>query len=134
MLNEILGMDSLSRSAKRLMYLITGDTTYVANNKAMDKKYNDKVKVKRYMQFEMTVYPNPATNCLSIVMKSEKERVISIGLYTITGEKVLFIHGDVLQIGTNYVELETTKCAKGSYYCVVTDRDEVLSSKVVSIK
>lgn len=134
LLNEILEMDSLSRSAKRLMYLITGDTTYVASNKAMDKKYNDKVGVKRYMQFEMTVYPNPATNCLSIVIKSEKERVISIGLYTITGEKVLFIHGDVLQIGTNYVELETTKCAKGSYYCVVTDRDEVLSSKVVSIK
>ena len=79
--------------------------------------------------FEVNVYPNPASNFLTLKWNDSKE-VTSIRIKDILGKEVLTVHVN----GRNQVTISTQKLNKGIYFSELMNGSEVLISKKVILK
>lgn len=79
--------------------------------------------------FEVNVYPNPASNFLMLKWNDSKE-VTSIRIKDILGKEVLTVYVN----GRNQVTISTQKLNKGIYFSELMNGSEVLISKKVILK
>jgi hypothetical protein len=76
------------------------------------------------------VYPNPASDQITIVFSSDKEEGNTIRIIDIIGRDVLSANISSV-IGDNQYQMNLSSLAKGIYLVILQNKDAILQSKIV---
>jgi PKD repeat protein len=84
-------------------------------------------------QFSFLVYPNPIKNHFFIGYNLEKEALVKIELYNITGTLVQSITQQTNSAGKHQMELNTAKLQPGLYFIRMQAGNQIATKKVVKL-
>jgi hypothetical protein len=79
-----------------------------------------------------SVYPNPATNNIYLVVNSTEAEKVSVEVYDMLGKRQLLFSIKTI-LGENKKEIEISSLAEGSYILKVTDSKGSQSNKMFSV-
>ncbi|MGB1243068.1 MAG: T9SS type A sorting domain-containing protein, partial [Chitinophagales bacterium] len=97
-------------------------------NKSAEALFENEVSTRKVG--EMQVFPNPVSSELTIEYHASANASPSIGLYNLTGQKVLSQLIEVTE-GLNVVRLDVSQIPKGMYFLKVQEASGELSERVV---
>ncbi|HEY9113907.1 MAG TPA: C25 family cysteine peptidase [Bacteroidales bacterium] len=81
---------------------------------------------------QIQVYPNPASESLNIILRSENEQIIEMNLLDMLGRKVRSSSvKQQLKKGTNYMQLNVSNISHGIYYLTISTFDKNLTQKII---
>jgi hypothetical protein len=123
----------------------TGDTVYAVTPKGIFRVWGMLVDVQNYSaivpdKFEITnVYPNPFNPTTKIhfnipLLSGEKERVISLKIYDITGKEMQTLVNEILAPGSYEIMFDGNNLSSGVYFFRITAGDFVSTKKMLMIK
>ncbi len=78
----------------------------------------------------ISIYPNPATNHVSILFLSDKKENYTLRLLDVTGRIIINNRGTA-RVGENKIEISLTDISKGIYLLLLEKADTVIQSKMV---
>ena len=81
------------------------------------------------IQDELSLFPNPVTELLSIQITTDKQRIESIDIFDITGRKV--VNKAYGNSKTNVAEISVAHLSAGLYNIVCRSSDKVFASQFV---
>jgi hypothetical protein len=80
---------------------------------------------------DLTIYPNPATNQLTIEFTSSDTKAVSFTIKNILGETVKIIPAHTLIKGSNKVEMDINEFSNGIYFVQVINESNIYSAKLI---
>jgi hypothetical protein len=111
-----------------LCYVSTGTTAAAFN---FDKQCGN-TEVQKFMQDSVVVtsireiHPNPVRNNALVSYTVRSQAPITIGIYDLLGNEVRrLVDGQVQQAGTHSITIQSEGLGSGSYYCRLTDGQQV---------
>jgi hypothetical protein len=76
------------------------------------------------------IYPNPFAERITVSFSLEKEALVDISVFTLTGEKVATMVRERFPAGNQTVQWEAESMPAGSYFCRMTVEGQVFIGKV----
>ena len=84
-------------------------------------------RIERTKNTELTVFPNPVTNKLTITSQDERSS-ISIGIFTATGKLV-----QKVKANQNFVEIDFSAYTSGAYFITIQKGKSLTTKKVIKL-
>lgn len=80
---------------------------------------------------KLEVFPNPATDQLSIEFELTEVNPVSIGLFDVTGKRVIEIADNEISSGINTLNIDISSLCSGIYYLAIQNNSGKLVKKVI---
>ena len=92
----------------------------------------DSIRPSEYPSLEISVYPNPTTDYITLNFYMEKTSDISVDLYDMNGRLVISLFQDQAKFGQNVFSFSTAPLAAGIYFAAITaDEKHIYKQKIV---
>ena len=92
----------------------------------------DSIRPAEYPSLEISVYPNPTADYVTLNFTMEKTADISVDLYDMNGRKVISLFSDQAKFGQNIFTFSTAPLASGIYFATITsDEKHIYKQKIV---
>jgi hypothetical protein len=92
----------------------------------------DSIRPDEFPGLEITAYPNPTTDLVTLNFYMEKTSDISVDLYDMNGRRVILLFQDQAKFGQNIFTFSTAPLAAGIYFATITSEEKhIYKQKIV---
>lgn len=92
----------------------------------------DSIRPSEYPSLEISVYPNPTVDYVTLNFYMEKTSDISVDLYDMNGRSVISLFQDQAKFGQNIFTFSTAPLAAGIYFATITSEEKhIYKQKIV---
>ena len=85
-------------------------------------------------KFKVQCYPNPVSEAGIIEFELKQPSVVSIHMFSNTGEKVYDLGNKIFPKGKNHVNWSANNLSKGIYLCRIQIGNEMVTKKIIKIE
>ena len=92
----------------------------------------DSIRPDEFPSLEITAYPNPTVDLVTLNFYMEQTADISVDLYDMNGRRVISLFQDQAKFGQNIFTFSTAPLAAGIYFATITsDEKHIYKQKIV---
>jgi hypothetical protein len=120
--------------ALRLLYYLTGDTSYVVDTVGLEKRTTISTDPSMPTHVFMSIYPNPAQTRATLLVETKEVVASSIAVYDMLGRRMYTVHEGYIEKGATYFEIGLERFSPGTYQIVIRTQDGVKKIENIIVK